>query len=404
MTTSSKMVNKNETLYNERLKRYTTAMRNEKPDRVPVRPFAAEVTAVHAGFTCQQVTHDYRYAFEAIIKCCRDFDWDATVPNMVYVWTGLAKTLGLRYYATPGIEISPDTGFQYMEPSEKEAWMREDEYDEFTRSPIDFLANVWFPRVAQHVAPPGMPATFRGNMAMLSGMAAMKNYFAAFGPHVAQMRDETGTPCAISGILKAPFDIIADKFRGYKALCMDMFRRPEKVIALTEALTPHLAFVAEQTSDPNRQLPVGLWLHRGCLPFLSPQQFEKFFWPSLKEIICHLWSKGIQTLFYAEGEWNGNLKYIAELPEKSIIYHVDRGDIFEVHRAVGDKFCLSGGIPNDILAFGTPDDVRNFTRKVIEGVGQDGGYIVDACAIMQNDTKIENLCAMTQAARDFGTY
>jgi len=25
---------------------------------------------------------------------------------------------------------------------------------------------------------------------------------------------------------------------------------------------------------------------------------------------------------------------------------VDRGDIFEVHQAVGDKFCLSGGIPN----------------------------------------------------------
>lgn len=31
-----------EKLYNERLERYYTAMQNEKPDKVPVRPFAAE--------------------------------------------------------------------------------------------------------------------------------------------------------------------------------------------------------------------------------------------------------------------------------------------------------------------------------------------------------------------------
>ncbi|MDR0705572.1 MAG: hypothetical protein LBF88_11365 [Planctomycetaceae bacterium] len=393
-----------EILYQKRLKRFTTAMRNGKPDCVPVRPFAAEVTAVHAGFTCQQVTHDYRYAFEAILKCCRDFDWDATVPNMVYVWTGLVKSLGIRYYAVPGIEIPEDAGFQYLEPPEQNAWMREDDYDLFIKSPIDFIADVWFPRITQHVAPPGSPATFRGNMAMITGMASMKNYFAAYGPHIAQMRNETGTPCAIAGILKAPFDIIADKFRGYRALCMDLYQRPEKVLALTEALVPHLAFVAEQTADPERNLPVGLWLHRGCLPFLSPKQFEKFYWPSLKEVIGTLWSKGIQTLFYAEGEWNGNLKFIAELPEKSIVYHVDKGDIFEVHRAVGEKFCISGGIPNDLLALGTPEEVRQYTKKIIEGVGKDGGYIVDASAIMQNDTKIENLAAMTQAARDFGQY
>ena len=393
-----------EKLYQERLTRYVTALRNEKPDRVPVRPFAAEVTAVHAGFTCQQVTHDYRYAFEATLKCCRDFDWDATMPNMVACWTGMIKTISTSYYAVPGIEIPDDTGFQYLEPPEDEAWMRDDEYDAFIKEPIDFLANVWFPRITRHVVPPGSPASFRSNIAMISGVAAMKNYFAAYGPHIARMKEETGTPTATAGVLKAPFDIIADKFRGYKALCMDLYRQPDKGLALTESLTPHLAYVAERRADPNRKLPVALWLHRGCMPFLSLKQFEKFFWPTLKEIICSLWSKGIQTLFYAEGEWNGNLQYIAELPEKSIVYHVDRGDIFEVHRAVGDKFCISGGIPNDLLAFGTPEEVRQFTKKVIEGVGRDGGYIVDACAIMQNDTKIENLRAMGEAARDYGVY
>ncbi len=113
-----------EQLYQQRLERYVTAMRNGMPDRIPIRPFAAEITAKYAGYTCQEVTHDYGKAFDAIIKCCQGFDWDATVANMVYVWTGLTQAIGLRYYGVPGIDIGPDVAFQYREPSEQNALMR----------------------------------------------------------------------------------------------------------------------------------------------------------------------------------------------------------------------------------------------------------------------------------------
>jgi len=59
-----------------RLNRYITAMRNEKADMVPIRPFVAEFTAKYAGYTCQEVAHDYTKAFEAAIKTAKDFDWD----------------------------------------------------------------------------------------------------------------------------------------------------------------------------------------------------------------------------------------------------------------------------------------------------------------------------------------
>ncbi|MHC4498376.1 MAG: hypothetical protein ACYS21_04585 [Planctomycetota bacterium] len=52
-----------EQLYTQRLKRYVTAMRNGKPDCIPIRPFVAEFTAKYAGYTCQQVTHDFENAF-----------------------------------------------------------------------------------------------------------------------------------------------------------------------------------------------------------------------------------------------------------------------------------------------------------------------------------------------------
>jgi hypothetical protein len=400
----SPMAQDMEALYQQRLKRYVTAMRNGKPDRVPIRPFVAEFTARYAGYTCQEVTHDFEKAFAAARKCAADFDWDATVGNMVYVWTGLTQAIGLKYYAVPGIDISKDTGFQYKEPPEDKAWMRPDEYDALIADPVGFLFNVWLPRVSADVQPPGAPNTLRNNLSFLKGGMAMMQYFAAFGGQVARLRQESGTVHAIAGILKAPFDIIADKLRGYMGLTWDLLERPDKVLAACEALMPHLTHVALSGADPSKNVPIGWWMHRGCVPFINPRQFETLYWPTMRPILEELWRHGHQVLCYAEGKWAAHLEHFAALAEGSIVFHVDRDDILEVHRALGDRFCLSGGVPNDLLAFGTPQQVRAKCKEIIQGVAKGGGYVMDASAIVQNDAKVENIRAMTEAAREFGVY
>ncbi|HNR98335.1 MAG TPA: uroporphyrinogen decarboxylase family protein [Planctomycetota bacterium] len=398
------MANEMEKLYQARLARYTTAMRNEKPDMVPIRPFVAEFTAKYAGYTCQEVTHDYEKAFDAACKCAAAFDWDAVVGNMVYVWTGLTQAIGLKYYAVPGVDISPDTGFQYREPPPDRAFMRADEYDALIEDPTGFLLNVWLPRVSTDVVPIGAPATLRNNLSFLKGGMAMLNYFFGFGGQNQRLRTECGTVSAIAGILKAPMDILADKLRGYLGLINDLMEQPEKVLAACEALMPHLTWVALSGADPAKEVPITIWMHRGCVPFVSREHFDRIYWPTLKPIIEEIWSKGHQVLFYAEGSWDAHLGAFAELPEKSIIYHVDRGDIFNAHKALGGKFCLSGGIPNAMLAYNSPNEVRACVKKVIEGVARDGGYIMDASAIVQDDARVENMRAMTEAAREYGQY
>jgi uroporphyrinogen-III decarboxylase len=396
--------NDKETLYQQRLGRYVTAMRNEKPDCVPIRPFVAEFTARYAGYSCQQVAHDYNYALTAARKCAADFDWDAVVSNMVYVWTGLTQALGMTYYGIPGIDVSPDVGFQYREPDEEHALMKADEYDQLVEDPTGFLYNVWFPRVSADVVAPGQPTTYRHSLALVKGAMAMLHYFMALGNQNQLLRRESGTVSALAGIFKAPLDIIADKLRGYIGLVMDLHVQPEKVLAACEALMPHLLNVAVTTADPDKRVPIGFWMHRGCVPFITMNQFHSHYWPTLKPIIEEIWAHGNQTLFYAEGNWNAHLETFAELPDQSIIYHVDQDDIFDVHRKLGDRFCLSGGISNYLLSYGTPEQVREQCRKVIDEVARDGGYIMDAAAIMQNDTKAENLQALTEATREYGVY
>jgi hypothetical protein len=60
-----------------------------------------------------------------------------------------------------------------------------------------------------------------------------------------------------------------------------------------------------------------------------------------------------------------HLEAFAELPEKSVIFHADRTDIFEAHKVLGHKFCISGGIPNELLTIGTPQDVRGYCKSAV---------------------------------------
>jgi hypothetical protein len=304
----------------------------------------------------------------------------------------------------PGIDVGPDVCFQYREPAEADAYMKREEYGELIADPTRYLYETWLPRVCGEVNAKGAPVTYRNNLSFVKGGMAMLDYFHAFGPQVERMHRECGTVSAIQGMLKAPLDILADKLRGYIGLAFDLKEIPELALAACEALMPHLGHLALTSADPEGNLPIPIWMHRGCTPFISKDLFETVYWPTLKPIVDALWAQGNQVLFYAEGNWDAHLERFAELPEGSIIFHLDRSDPEKAHRVLGKKFCLSGGVPNTLLAYGKAEAVRAHCRKLIETIGADGGYIMDASAIMQNDASVENLRAMTEATQEYGGY
>ena len=96
-----------------------------------------------------------------------------------------------------------------------------------TRPPSFY--NVWLPRVSTEASKLGEPATYRNNLALVKSSMAMLQYFYAFGPQIQRLRTEAGTVSAIAGIFKAPFDILADKLRGYIGLTLDMAPRSFRI-------------------------------------------------------------------------------------------------------------------------------------------------------------------------------
>ena len=70
---------------------------------------------------------------------------------------------------------------------------------------------------------------------------------------------------------------------------------------------------------------------------------------------------------------------------------------------VGRVACLQGNVPLDLMCTGTPDDVKDYCKKVIEVAGKDGGFILSTGAGMQG-CKAENVKAFIDAGRTYGVY
>ena len=72
----------------------------------------------------------------------------------------------------------------------------------------------------------------------------------------------------------------------------------------------------------------------------------------------------------------------------------------------GDRITFWGGAVDTqrTLPFGTPGDVRREVRKRIQAFGPGGGFIFNAIHNVQPQTPVENLLAMVDTLREYGTY
>lgn len=72
----------------------------------------------------------------------------------------------------------------------------------------------------------------------------------------------------------------------------------------------------------------------------------------------------------------------------------------------GDRITFWGGgvDTQQTLPFGTPEQVREEVRERIRILGKDGGFIFNPIHNVQSGTPVENLLAMYETLRDYGTY
>jgi uroporphyrinogen decarboxylase len=126
------------------------------------------------------------------------------------------------------------------------------------------------------------------------------------------------------------------------------------------------------------------------------------------------------------------IRFIRERTEAKVFFHTD-GDVFpliddfvgmgvdilnpiqtsagkmanleELKARWGDRLTFCGGIDTQrILPRGTPDEVREEVRRVIQVLAPGGGYMVSSVHTVMNDVPAENVLAMVDAVEELGTY
>lgn len=63
-----------------------------------------------------------------------------------------------------------------------------------------------------------------------------------------------------------------------------------------------------------------------------------------------------------------------------------------------------GDIPPSLLITGTPEQVKDYVKELIDTFGDTGGLIVDGAVGFPAETKPENAEAVTEAVFTYGVY
>ena len=405
--------------YKARVTRFIKVIKLEEPDRVPVILPANFLPAYHAGQTLKDVMYDYDALRRAWLKFLNDFEMDAFPgPGLVYPGKVL-ETIDYRFHHWPGHGLADDvSSYQYVEGE----YMGPEEYDAFIKDPGHFLLTTYLPRAA------GAFAGFRklGPMAHLFGVpvpfiaqysdpevqASVRTLLEAaletlkWGETVGSINRaalEAGVPSLRGAMSGAPFDRIGDCLRGTKGIMLDMYQRPGKLQEAMERITPMLIDQALRAATATECPIVFLPLHKGPEGFMSNKQFETFYWPTLKKVMMALIEEGLVPMPFAEGNYEPRLEIIKDMPRGKVIWYFEVMDMARAKEVLATNACIAGNLPVSILTFGSPQEVKDGCRKLIETCGRGGGYILAGSASMDKG-RTENLRAMMEAAKEYGAY
>ena len=145
-------------------------------------------------------------------------------------------------------------------------------------------------------------------------------------------------------------------------------------------------------------------MHKGDDSFMSVKQFEKFYWPTFRKLLLGCINEGCVPMMVIDGSYNeARLKIINELPRTSVVWTMEKTDMFKAKEILGNSACIAGNVTAAQLYTQTPPAIKEYCRKLIEVCGKGGGYILSlGSGIDKCDPA--NLHAIIEAAEEYGNY
>lgn len=180
-----------------------------------------------------------------------------------------------------------------------------------------------------------------------------------------------------------------------------------KITELCKSLMSH--FLAELGEDVDI-IKIGDDLGTQESLLISPKMYREFLKPIHADYIAFIKERTeAKVFFHTDGD-------VFDLIEDFIEVGVDilnpiqtsagkMANLEELKKRYGDALCFCGAIDTqNILPHGSPEEVRQEVKRVIEILGPGGGYMLASVHTIMDEVPPENILAMVDAVEEFGHY
>ena len=368
--------------YQERVELFQNALHCKANKRVPTlsNAWGWKILDCDLKPSFQEATSNWDIMEKVVREHFERYNFDSTIDVGFRFNSSFQQVLGDR------IRHDSSTEGQALDTNA----MRDDEYELLTQlGPDRYEWEVLFPRMFGELT--------LGELEQLLGL------YGAFGQFVGKMYGASVTdysmPIVASTPIQTPVEELFNYYRGIKGLSTDMRRRPQQVLDYIESAKGETLDLAENCVKTPHDVCAF------CIPFLAPtvlnkKQFEKFYWPTFKEVVEKAYNEKDTIYLFVEGETGRFAEYFNEFPE-TFMLHVEQDDIFEVRKQL-PKTCLAGGMPVSDLNNATKEQCIDIAKKLCDELGNTG-YVFSQNKMMAyaNDGKRENLLAVQEFVNNY---
>ncbi len=359
--------------------------------RIPIYSNAWTWKVCDAGYKLSDAMHDYDVMFDAVCQHHEKYHFD--------MYNDLGTRNPIRMAEAAGTcTYFIDDARNTISIKDRER-MYKDEYDEFLESGhAKFCFEKVLPRLANYSSREDM-------FQKIANAGREQLEMAAYTRRInKQFRDVYGVPTMTSGRFGFPSDTLFSYLRGLRGISMD-FRRNEKYIV------PALERINEGNSI-DKVLDALPAKEEFCFAvrtvslshtLMNPKQFEKYLWPYMKKFADAIVERDLTAFIWQEGNIGHLYEFFQELPSGHFALLGELDDIREMKKKL-PNLTMVGGMSENLLSTGTPEQCVDYAKRLIDEVGYDGKYIFSTNKMLSyaNDARSENMRAVNDFVREYG--
>jgi uroporphyrinogen decarboxylase len=206
----------------------------------------------------------------------------------------------------------------------------------------------------------------------------------------------------------------AHAMQGMETFLLNMALHPDFARALMEKIAIYckelMGPFLEELGDNVDIIKIGDDLGTQESLMISPKMYREILKPIHADFISFIKARTkAKILFHSDGD-------VVPLIDDFIEMGVDilnplqtsagtMSDLPALKKRFGKNIAFCGGIDSHrVLPFGTPAEVRDEVRRVMQILGPGGGCMIGSVHTVMNDVPAENVLAMVDAVAEFGHY